>query len=212
MDVEVCANHLDVRGGVLIVFVRDITQRKQDEAHIRQLAFFDPLTGLANRRMLIDRLGQALFQARRHRRALAVMFMDLDRFKQVNDTLGHDVGDELIKEVAHRLAHCVRGGDTVSRQGGDEFVIVLAEIGGEGDAACVAEKIIAAIAEPLQIGGRMLNVTVSIGIAALPADGTDDVAALLKKADQAMYLAKEAGRNCYRFHGDGPASASGRGW
>lgn len=178
---------------------RDVTDRKNDEAHIQQLAFFDVLTGLPNRRLLSDRLDHALAQARRFKRSLAVMFLDLDHFKQVNDTLGHAAGDELLKIVAGRLQACVRSGDTIARQGGDEFIVVLAEIARPGDAAGVAEKIIQAIGEPVQIAGTPLGVTTSIGIAVYPVDGSDDAQELLKKADRAMYAAKAAGRNAYRF-------------
>ena len=127
------------------------------------------------------------------------MFLDLDNFKKINDTLGHVVGDELLKEVAIRLNVCVRHGDTVARQGGDEFIIVLAEITHSDDAALVADKIIKAINVPVQVTGHTLNVSTSIGIAVYPVNGTDDVQELMKKADKAMYAAKSAGRNGYKF-------------
>jgi diguanylate cyclase (GGDEF)-like protein/PAS domain S-box-containing protein len=181
---------------------RDITDRKNAEAQVQQLAYFDTLTGLPNRRMLLDRLDQALSQAKRHERALAVMFLDLDNFKKINDTLGHDAGDELLKEVAVRLKTCVRSGDTVARQGGDEFIIVLAEITEPGDAARVAEKILVVLAAPVLVAEQALQATTSIGIAVYPVNGTDDVREILKKADKAMYEAKVAGRNGYRFFSD----------
>lgn len=181
---------------------RDITDRKSIEEQVQQLAYFDTLTGLPNRRMLFDRLGRALSQAKRFQRSLAIMFLDLDNFKQINDTLGHDAGDELLKEVAVRLETCVRSGDTVARQGGDEFIIVLAEIATPGDAAWVAEKIVKALAEPVHLAEQDLQVTTSIGIAVYPINGADDVRELLKKADKAMYVAKAAGRNGYRFYAD----------
>jgi len=177
----------------------DITKSKQMEEQIRDLAYFDALTNLPNRRMLLDRLDHALSQAVRFQRSLAIMFLDLDNFKKINDTLGHVVGDELLKEVAIRLNVCVRHGDTVARQGGDEFIIVLAEITHSDDAALVADKIIKAINVPVQVTGHTLNVSTSIGIAVYPVNGTDDVQELMKKADKAMYAAKSAGRNGYKF-------------
>lgn len=179
--------------------IRDISERKKTEEQIRQLAYYDTLTNLPNRRLLLDRLNQSLVQAKRYQRAVAVMFLDLDRFKLINDTLGHDAGDELLKEVATRLNACVRSGDTVSRQGGDEFVIVLAEIAHAQDAALVAEKIIGTLRQPIFVKGHELQITTSIGIAIFPVNGTDDAQELMKKADTAMYAAKEAGRNGYRF-------------
>jgi diguanylate cyclase (GGDEF)-like protein/PAS domain S-box-containing protein len=178
---------------------RDITELKEAEERIRQLAYYDTLTQLPNRRLLIDRLDHALAQARRFSRSLAVMFLDLDRFKQINDTLGHSSGDDLLQQVARRLVDCVREGDTVARPGGDEFVIVLTEISQPEDAALVAEKIIAAFDAPFPLGAHAFQVTTSIGIAVYPVNGTDDVDELMKKADLAMYRAKEGGRNGYRF-------------
>lgn len=183
-----------------IAQVEDITDRKRAQEQIRQLAYYDTLTGLANRRLMLDRLEHALDQAKRFQRSLALLFLDLDRFKQINDTLGHDVGDELLKVVASRLNGCIRHGDTVSRQGGDEFVIVLAEIAHAYDAAQVAEKVLAALSRPVVVAPHELHITTSIGIAVYPVDGPDDMLELMKKADQAMYAAKEAGRNQYRFY------------
>jgi len=202
IDVEISASFLDVRGGVLIVFVHDVTERVRTELQIRQLAYYDTLTNLPNRRLLADRMQQALEQAKRFQRSLAVMFLDLDRFKQINDTLGHDAGDELLRQVATRLNNCVRSADTVARTGGDEFVIILSEIANPRDAALVAEKIIASFARSVPVGDHLLNVTTSIGIAIYPVGGSDDVQELMKKADRAMYAAKEAGRNGYRFFED----------
>jgi diguanylate cyclase (GGDEF)-like protein/PAS domain S-box-containing protein len=202
LDVDISATYLDIRGGVLIVFIRDISERKRAEEQIRQLAYYDTLTNLPNRRLMLDRLDQSMSQAKRFQRSMAVVFLDLDHFKLINDTLGHDVGDELLKVAATRLNACVRNGDIVSRQGGDEFVIVLAEISHPQDAAVVAEKIIDTLAQPVSVNGRKLQITTSIGIAVYPLNGTDDTQELMKKADMAMYAAKEGGRNGYRFYQD----------
>jgi len=177
---------------------RDITDLKNAEEQARQLAFFDSLTNLPNRRMLLDRLNLGLSQARRFKRSLAVMFLDLDHFKDINDTLGHDMGDSLLREVASRLSACLRAGDTVARTGGDEFIIVLPEIADAQAATVVAEKIVHAIRRPVCIGGHALDITISIGIAIHEANAAHDAAELMKNADIAMYQAKQAGRNGYR--------------
>ncbi|HEX8989363.1 MAG TPA: diguanylate cyclase [Rhodocyclaceae bacterium] len=187
----------------------DVTEHKAAEARIHQLAYYDSLTGLPNRTLLMDRLNQALSQARRFRRSLAVMFLDLDDFKRINDTLGHFAGDELLKLVARRLVACIRTGDTISRQGGDEFVIVLAEIARPEDAARVAAKVVAAMEPPFRVAGQDLTISVSIGIGVYPVDGADDMHELMKKADIAMYEAKKGGRNRYAFHSDAAAAAAG---
>ena len=184
-----------------IAQIEDISDRKIQRERIHQLAYYDALTELPNRRLLKDRLKQALNQAKRFERSLAVMFLDLDRFKEVNDSLGHDAGDELLKIVSGRLVACVRGVDTVSRQGGDEFIIVLEEIADPQDAAVVARKVIDAVNEPIDLQGHIVRITTSIGIAVYPVNGREDARTLMKHADKAMYQAKEMGRNGFSFSG-----------
>lgn len=185
--------------GIVLAF-RDITELKRQQAEIFHLAYHDPLTGLPNRRLLLDRLELALGLARRHGRELALMFLDLDHFKQINDTHGHDGGDELLRGVAERLQQAVRGSDTVSRQGGDEFVILLPEIGSAAQAEQTARRILQLLREPVAVKGTPLAVGVSIGIAFCPGDA-ETVDALLLEADAAMYAAKQAGRNRYCLRG-----------
>jgi diguanylate cyclase (GGDEF)-like protein len=179
-----------------------VAQLKRSEEQVRQLAYYDSLTELPNRRLLLDRLGQALAQARRHHYSMAVMFLDLDRFKQINDTLGHEAGDDLLRQVAERWRGCMRSGDTVCRSGGDEFIVVLPEISQPQDAALVAAKMVNALNQPVAVGECHIEVTTSIGIAVYPVDGADDVQELMKKADRAMYAAKAEGRNRYCFYGE----------
>lgn len=172
-------------------------QRRAEE--IRRLAHFDPVTELPNRRLLMDRLNHVLAQGARHGHSTALLFLDLDKFKAVNDRFGHETGDKLLYEVGARLKHCVRSGDTVSRLGGDEFVIVLPEITQHQDVAATAEKIIKALGEPMVLAGHPLEITASIGIAVTTPDARLDAAELLVQADAAMYAAKKAGRNRYCF-------------
>jgi diguanylate cyclase (GGDEF)-like protein len=162
------------------------------------MAHHDALTGLPNRRLMQDRLNQAIMSARRKQRHVAVLFLDLDRFKVVNDTLGHDTGDFILKDVASRLIACVREMDTVSREGGDEFVVILPDLERPEHARMVADKIIRELSRPVEIGGHEIHITPSIGISHYPNDATD-VQQLLKHADNAMYQAKDAGRNTVRF-------------
>jgi diguanylate cyclase (GGDEF)-like protein/PAS domain S-box-containing protein len=176
----------------------DITERKQAEAHISQLAYHDTLTGLLNRFSLNSQLEQALATARRERHAMAVMFLDMDRFKTINDTLGHAVGDELLMEVAKRLRENVRDSDIVARLGGDEFVVVLTEVEDATAAARLADKILQVLAQPYRIGESELHSTASIGLAFYPNDG-EDGETLMKNADAAMYHAKSQGRNNIQF-------------
>jgi diguanylate cyclase (GGDEF)-like protein/PAS domain S-box-containing protein len=173
-------------------------QRVDSEARLAYLAQFDPLTGLPNRALLADRFSQMIVQAKRRGAPLAVLFIDLDGFKSVNDTLGHAGGDALLKEVAVRLQSTVRGGDTVARISGDEFAVVLGDLARTEDAALVAQKIIDRIAATVDIGGKEVFVTASVGIAAFPGDGAD-ADTLIVAADAAMYRAKQAGRNAFQF-------------
>jgi diguanylate cyclase (GGDEF)-like protein len=156
----------------------------------------DFLTGLPNRALLSDRLAQSIALAQRHRKRVVLMYLDLDNFKDVNDSLGHAVGDQLLQSIAKRLEACVRSSDTVSRHGGDEFIVLLSEVEKAHDAARAAEKLIKALAEPHLIGDHRLDVTLSIGISLYPDDG-DDGDTLLVSADTAMYHAKRGGRNSY---------------
>lgn len=177
---------------------RDITDRKRAEDEVRQLAYYDTLTGLPNRSLLHDRLQHDLLLAQRDNRITALLFLDLDRFKTVNDALGHAVGDELLRLVARRLEANIRACDTVARLGGDEFVIVLSSLEHETQAAAVASKIIAELARPFLVGEQTLYSGASLGIALFPGDGRDMIS-LLKCADMAMYEAKENGRGTYVF-------------
>lgn len=179
---------------------QEITERKLAEERAAHLAYFDSLTNLPNRRLLDDRLEHALAQAQRNGRTLALMFIDLDNFKPVNDTWGHQVGDQLLIEVARRLKQSVRASDTVARTGGDEFVLLLPEIAAAGDAETVARKILTELRKPVELHeGIQATTPPSIGIA-ICRSGLNDAATLTKQADLAMYAAKHAGRNCYRIY------------
>lgn len=183
-----------------IAQIEDISERKDMQKYFQQLAHYDTLTELPNRRLLIDRFNHAFAQAKRYHRSMAVMYLDLDHFKVINDNLGHDAGDEILKQVASRLNGCVRGNDTISRQGGDEFVIVLAEISQAKDAESVARKIIDTLEEPISFNDEKLSISASIGIAIYPLHEAMEAEKLMKKADIAMYSAKSAGRHCYRLY------------
>jgi len=168
---------------------------------IEHLAYHDSLTTLPNRSMFSTFLKQGINQARRHNNQLAVLFLDLDHFKEINDTLGHEAGDQLLQEVATRLKSCLRDSDTVFRLGGDEFVVLLLELHEEKYEAAVAEKILSAIAQPFILQGQEFSVTASIGISTYPQDGMDEQT-LTKHADMAMYQAKEKGKNNFQFYSE----------
>jgi diguanylate cyclase (GGDEF)-like protein/PAS domain S-box-containing protein len=198
--VEVSARLIELNGEhYLQGILRDITERKKAEAQIQFLAHHDALTGLPNRALLQDRLGQSLARAHRGKYRVAVLFLDFDRFKNINDSLGHSVGDSVLQTVAERLRTCVREGDTVARLGGDEFIILLPDL---REAACVAQvaaKILRLGSEAYTVADYQLRLTISIGISIYPDDGAD-IETLLKNADAAMYHAKEAGRDNYHFY------------
>src|SRR6185369_9662107 len=181
-----------------LVIIRDISKRKKAEEEIQQLAYYDTLTRLPNRALLYDRMSQAIALANRNRRYVGILFLDLDRFKVINDTLGHVAGDRLLKTVAERLSSSVRESDTVSRLGGDEFIVVLSSLAHDDDITNAAEKILTVISGAIMIDNREIFTTASIGIAIFPNDGTD-INILLKNADIAMYQAKDQGRNNFQF-------------
>jgi diguanylate cyclase (GGDEF)-like protein/PAS domain S-box-containing protein len=183
--------------GAVIVF-HDVTAARAIAQKMAHLAQHDFLTDLPNRMLFSDRVANAIALARRHGKQRAVLFLDLDRFKHINDSLGHAIGDKLLQSVAQRLVACVRGSDTVSRQGGDEFVVLLSEIERAEDAALSAEKILLALSAPHSIAEKELHITASIGISIYPDDG-QDAETLIKCADTAMYHAKDKGRNNYQF-------------
>lgn len=176
----------------------DITERKKKEELIKKLAYHDPLTGLANRQLFNERIELELSHARRDKKGLALFYIDLDRFKQINDTLGHDAGDAVLREVARRLESSLRESDTVARLGGDEFVVIAPGLDGR-DAPKIAEKLLVELDRPLDLEGRELLVTPSIGVALYPIHG-ENRDALVSHADAAMYGAKNAGRNAFRMY------------
>ena len=199
VSVELVGKDL-VYGGVThrMTALRDISDRKQAEARIQFLAHHDTLTHLPNRALLLDRIQVMLATARRNRSEVGIMFLDLDNFKTINDSLGHYAGDELLKRVASRVQSCLRSVDLVGRLGGDEFLVVLADLTNAADIAPVAEKIAEAISEPFSLDDQVLSVSASIGVSVFPRDGeTPD--SLIRNADAAMYLAKDRGRNNWQF-------------
>ena len=183
----------------LSTILRDVSELRESESRLHHLAHHDPVTGLPNRFLIRDRLGQALVQARRRSLTVAVLFLDLDRFKTINDTLGHDFGDLLLKDVAQRIGGCIRESDSVGRLGGDEFMIVLPDLAKGQDSIHVCQTMVGAFSRPFAVDGRELFVTCSIGVSLFPNDGGDRQT-LIRNADTALYRAKELGRNNYQFY------------
>ncbi len=190
----------DRGGGIagMVVVFRDVSEAQAMAQRMSHLAQHDILTSLPNRALLDDRLEQGIALAQRHSRRLAVLFIDLDHFKHINDSLGHLIGDQLLREVALRITPCVRSSDTVSRQGGDEFIVLLSEVAHAEDSALIAEKIRLAVLKPYTIANHLLHLTTSIGASVYPEDGADPET-LIQCADTAMYHAKEKGRNNSQF-------------
>ncbi|MDZ7620898.1 MAG: EAL domain-containing protein [Candidatus Competibacteraceae bacterium] len=182
-----------------VTVVQDITERKQAEERIQQLSQYDPLTGLPNRELLTDRLQQAVLRAGRDHTQVGVLLVDLDHFKRINDTLGHPIGDQLLRELAARLQQSARPCDTVSRQGGDEFAVLLPDLDADDETARTAQRIVDAVAQPCRVDSHELHVTCSIGISSYPRDGRS-AEMLLKNADTALYRAKDMGRNSYQYY------------
>ena len=202
--IHLLAGALHDRNGELLGYlgaISDISELKAAQIQMENLAFYDPLTGLANRRLFKNRLEKAVKSVLRSGSSMALMFLDMDQFKRINDTLGHDAGDILLKEVAVRLNATVRENDTVSRIGGDEFTILLTDVHQTADVLIVAEKLLRSLAKPIRIKGQDIVTTVSIGITMTPEDSTD-VNTLMKNADLAMYRAKELGRNNFQFYSE----------
>lgn len=182
----------------IVVVVHDITERKQLLDNLQHMAHFDELTSLPNRALFFDRLRRALADARRHGSGFALLFVDLDGFKAVNDAHGHQFGDQLLNEVARRMEQCVRESDTVARMGGDEFAIILGDVNDADDARLVAQKIINSLSTPLSLDGKECHVGASIGISLYPQDG-ESSESMLTNADSAMYSAKSKGKNTFSF-------------
>lgn len=199
VSVESSINFGDLFGGRLYCFSRDITERKQTEEKIHRLAHYDSLTNLPNRRLLTDRLQRAISHAKRNKLNLALMFVDLDKFKAVNDAVGHDGGDLLLAAAAKRLLLCMRDSDTLSRMGGDEFIVLLPSITATQDAITVAEKILKNLHEPFNVSGQNHSVSASIGIAVFPDHGVNE-RMLISRADAAMYLVKHGGGNGVKLY------------
>ncbi|HEY5512341.1 MAG TPA: diguanylate cyclase [Geomonas sp.] len=200
VEVELGASRFVYRGqeGLQVVF-RDITERRLAKAKLETLAHYDSLTSLPNRALFFDRLHHVVSEARRYQHPLALMFLDLDRFKQINDTLGHAAGDAVLVEAGRRLKECVRACDMVARMGGDEFTIILSKMAEEPDASLVADRIIDALSRPFAVEGGSASIGVSIGICVYPSHDSD-LDGIVRHADLAMYRAKQQGRNCYCFY------------
>ncbi len=199
MEVEVSSVQFPFEGmqAVQTIF-RDISERKQMEQRLKQLALYDTLTGLPNRTLFYDRMNQLLALAKRNHYVLALLYLDLDHFKKINDTLGHEVGDRVLVEAGNRMTSCTRKSDTVARMGGDEFIGICGRIAAPQDAAVVAEKILALLSEPFHVKEHLCTLGASIGISIYPQDG-DDAETLVNKADAAMYCVKNSGKGGYAF-------------
>ena len=198
-SLEIVCNKLrHDRQHLLTAVLRDISERKENEERIRRLAHHDSLTGLPNRNLLHDRMAQALARVRRNNGRLAILFVDLDKFKPINDKYGHKVGDAVLVEVAKRLLISVRNSDTVARIGGDEFAVILEEIHTPSEASKIAAKIVSLLSPPIEALDQLCQIGASVGVALYPDDGLD-LDEVVKAADQAMYRVKKAGRNGYRM-------------
>jgi diguanylate cyclase (GGDEF)-like protein len=187
-----------LEGGGTLEILADVTELRRAEQAMRFLAYHDTLTGLPNRRLLDDRLRQAIRLAQRRDRMVATLLVHLDDFRQVNDSVGHEAGDAVLREVAERLTGCVRKADTLARAGADEFALVVCDLKDEADCRIVADKVLDALGAEFRAGSRRVRLAVSIGISLFPADAGDGEA-LLRNADAAMYRAKQLGRNQVRF-------------
>ncbi|WP_422446682.1 diguanylate cyclase domain-containing protein [Endozoicomonas sp. ALB091] len=199
-NIAAIVNNRNAVQGAVFVF-QDITERKQLEDQLVKMAKYDSLTGLANRTLFLEFLQSSMDRSDRYQNKTVVMFLDLDHFKQINDQLGHDAGDQLLTSVANRLEGCIRKVDLIARLGGDEFAVVLDDVRNPEDARTVANKILAALKEPHELGDVARKVGTSIGIALYPENGSD-ADGLIKAADEAMYVAKNEGRNDFRFYSD----------
>jgi diguanylate cyclase (GGDEF)-like protein len=182
-----------------VEIIRDISERFRTEQTIRELAFLDPLTGLANRRLFEDRLEQAIAKSRRYGMQFGLLTLDLDNFKGINDTFGHEAGDQVLREAAERIRGCCkRDLDTISRQGGDEFCVIITDCGGREPLSALADQLLTSFTRPFQVAGSQVGVTTSIGVSIFPDNGAE-TKELQIASDRAMYAAKKAGRNTCRF-------------
>ena len=193
---EVAGDGASNSGGGVIGVATDVTERKRAEEAVRHMAYHDSLTGLPNRELFENKLVESLAIAKERRSTLAIVFLDLDGFKHVNDTIGHAEGDRLLQEVAQQLTALIREGDTVARIGGDEFLVLLPEVTGAGEAEAVCDRILKGIRRDWAVGSHRFRISGSLGVAVFPADGAD-ADALIREADRAMYRAKDGGRDRY---------------